>query len=51
MADCPLGRSESPDPEALHVEDGAGVHDELAVVALRDRAQVMAEQNRRRLFH
>lgn len=45
MADGPLGVSESTDPEALHVEHGSWVDDQLPVVGLCDRAEFVSEEN------
>lgn len=49
--DVPVGSPVAAREEALQVEDGARVHDQLPVVALRHRALLVPEQNGRRLVH
>ena len=50
VVDLPVGASQSPDPEALHVDDGAGRDDQLPVVALSDLTVGVPEQDGRRLL-
>lgn len=51
VRNVPPRRAEAAYPQALHVQDRARVHDEPAVVALGDGAQLVPEQDRRRLVH
>lgn len=51
VRNVPFGCSETPNPETLHVQDSPWVDDKFPVVALGNRAQLVPEQNRRRLFH
>ena len=37
MCDVPLGVAKSPHPQALHMKYCARVHQQLAIVGLRDR--------------
>ena len=51
LGHVPFGSAEATNPEAFHMQDRSRVNDELAVVALGDWTQFMAEQDGRRLFH
>lgn len=51
MRIVPLGVPEAPHPQALHVKHGPRVHQQFAVIGLRDGPVGVAEQDRRGLLH
>lgn len=51
VTDDPLGGAEPSYPETLHVQDAARVDNESAFITLCNWTQLVAEQNRWRLFH
>lgn len=51
VVDGPFRVAEASHPQALHVHGGARIHNQFAVVALGDRAVVVAQQDCWRLFH
>lgn len=51
MADVPFRIAEATHPQAFHVQRGARIDDQFAVVGLGDRAVLVAEQDGRRFFH
>jgi len=51
MTDVPLGISKASHPQALHVQSGSGINDQLAIVALGDGTVLMSEQDSWSLLH
>lgn len=51
VAHRPFGNAESPNPQALHMQNRSRIHYQLPIVRLSDRTELMPEKDRRRFLH